>query len=82
MSNSRRNDAGNNPSPSVGLLANAKADKQGEEDANSTRGHVHQGSLGWLVTQVLDQSGRVCRNDTTGDGELQRGKSHVSIKRQ
>lgn len=51
-----RNDASNDPSPAVRLLANSVADKQGKEDANNTARHVHECSLLRVVSNVADKS--------------------------
>ena len=67
-----RDDADNDPSPAVRLLANAVADEEGEEDADSAGRHVHQGRLHRGIAKSLDQGGGVGSNDTTGDGELAR----------
>ena len=56
----------------MGLLANAVADEEGEEDADGTGWHVHQGRLHRSIIKSLNQGGGVGRNDTTGDGELAR----------
>lgn len=66
----RWNQTSNDPCPAVGLLANTVADKQGEEDAHHPRGHIHQRCFLWVIAQIPDQCGRVCRDDTTGHREL------------
>lgn len=75
QSNSRRDDAGNDPCPAVRLLPDSKSDTKGKENADDTRRHVHESGLLGVVTQVADQGGRVSGDNTARNGEL---KSNVS----
>jgi hypothetical protein len=66
----RREEAGDDPCPSVRLLADAVSDEEGEEDADGPRGHVHQRGLLGVVAHVADEGGRVGRHHTARGGQL------------
>lgn len=71
----RRNDTGNDPSPSVRLLANTIANQQGEEDANNTGWHIQQSCLlgspcrTFIRQNVADQSCGVGGDDAARNGQ-------------
>jgi hypothetical protein len=67
QSNSRRDDAGDDPCPAVGLLPDSNSDTKGKENADDTRRHVHESGLLGVVAQVADQSGRVSGDNTARD---------------
>lgn len=66
----RREEAGDDPCPSVRLLADTISNEEGEEDADGARGHVHQRGLLGSVAHVSDEGGRVGRHHTTRGGQL------------
>ena len=54
----------------MGLAADGETNKEGEEDADGTRGHVHESGSLRVVDNVLDQRGGVGSDDAARDGEL------------
>jgi len=52
---SRWNEAADHPKPSMRLLPDSETYKQGEEDRDSPRRHVHQRSLLGLIAEIANQ---------------------------
>ena len=51
--NSRRNDTDNDPCPTVRAHSDTKADKEGKENTNTSRWHIHQGRFLWVIAKVV-----------------------------